>query len=117
MTRHDAVLARRLYAKAPSRLEATLALHMKAAGLNPVPEFQFHKPRRWRFDFAFPDQKVAVECEGGTFSGGRHVRGKGFALDCQKYNQASIDGWTLLRFTGAMITDGTALQTIEAALS
>jgi very-short-patch-repair endonuclease len=98
-------------------LEATLALHLRAAGLNPEPEYQFHRPRRWRFDFAFPDQKVAIECEGGTWTNGRHTRGKSFAMDCEKYNQASLDGWTLLRFTGDMITDGTALQTIEAALN
>src|SRR5687768_16750315 len=29
--------------------------------------------RRWRFDFAWPELKVAVECDGGTFTGGRHV--------------------------------------------
>ena len=116
MTRHDPALAARLYAKAPSRLEAELALHMRSAGLNPEPEFRFHPPRRWKFDFAFPDQKVAIECEGATWTNGRHTRGKGFALDCEKYNQASIDGWTLLRFTGDMITDGTALHQIEEAL-
>ena len=89
---------------------------MRTAGLNPEYEYRFHPPRRWRFDFAFPDKKVAIECEGGIFTNGRHTRGKGFAQDCEKYNQASLDGWVLLRFTGRMITDGTALQTIEAAL-
>ena len=81
---------------------------MRAAGLNPEYEYRFHPPRRWRFDFAFPDKKVAIECEGGIFTNGRHTRGKGFAQDCEKYNQASLDGWVLLRFTGRMITDGTA---------
>jgi len=37
-------------------------------------------------------------------------------LDCEKYNQASLDGWTLLRFTGDQIKSGEALQTIEKAL-
>ena len=117
LPRHSSSLAAKLYAKPPSKLEATLALHMKAAGLNPESEFRFHPPRRWRFDFAFPAQKVAIECEGGTFSGGRHTRGKGFALDCQKYNQASLDGWTLLRFTGDTIKSGEALRQMEAALN
>lgn len=115
--KHDPALAAKLYAKAPSRLEATLALHMRSAGLNPEREFRFHKPRRWKFDFAFPDQKIAIEAEGGTWSNGRHVRAKGFALDCEKYNQAALDGWTLLRFTGDQIRSGEALQTIEKALS
>jgi very-short-patch-repair endonuclease len=115
--RHDAVLAAKLYAKVPSKLEATLALHMRSAGLKPVPEHRFHPPRRWRFDFAFPDQKVGIECEGGIWSGGRHVRGAGFEKDAEKYNQAALDGWTLLRFTGRMIEAGEALAQIEQALS
>jgi len=117
LPRHDPALAAKLYGPAPSHLEATLALHMKAAGLNPVSEFRFHPPRRWRFDFAFLDQKIAVECEGGTWTGGKHTRGKGFALDCEKYNQASLDGWTLLRFTGDQIRSGQALAQIEQALN
>ena len=117
MTRHSAALAAKLYAPAQSRLEATLALHMRAAGLNPETEYRFHPPRRWRFDFAFPDQKIAVECEGGTWTNGRHVRGSGFEADCEKYNTAAIDGWVLLRFTERMISAGSALQTIEAALN
>jgi very-short-patch-repair endonuclease len=113
--RHD--LAKQLYAPAQSRLEATLALHMRAAGLNPEPEYQFHPSRKWRFDFAFPDEKVAIECEGGTWTNGRHTRGSGFQKDLEKYNQAALLGWTVLRFTGRMIADGTALQTIEQALN
>ena len=118
MKRHDTALARQLYAPAPSRLEALLAFQMKAIGLpEPIREYRFHPPRRWRFDFCFPDKKVAIECEGGTWTNGRHVRGSGFEKDVEKYNQAAIDGWIVLRFTGRMIADGTALQTIEAALS
>ena len=116
--RHDPALASRLYARAPSKLEAELALHIQAAGLpEPVREFRFHPTRRWKIDFAWPDQWLAVEVEGGTFSGGRHVRGKGFELDCVKYNAAALDGWTLLRFTGDMIKSGDAIAVIEAALN
>jgi very-short-patch-repair endonuclease len=118
MTRHDPALAARLYAKAPSRLEETLALHLKASGLpEPVREFRFHPPRRWRFDFCWPDQRLAVEAEGGVYSGGRHVRGAGFEKDAEKYNAATIDGWRVLRFTGAMIKSGEALAQIEQALN
>jgi len=115
--RHRADLAAKLYRRAPSRLEAELSLHMRAAGLNPEPEFRFAPPRRWRFDFAFPDQKVAIECEGATWINGRHNRGAGFQKDLEKYNQASLLGWVLLRFTGDQIRSGQALAQIEAALS
>jgi len=115
--KHDPALARKLYAKAPSRLEATLSLHLRSAGLNPETEYRFAPPRRWKFDFAFPAQKVAIECEGGIYSGGRHVRGAGFEKDCEKYNAASLDGWRLLRFTAQMINSGEALAQIEQALN
>lgn len=62
-------------------------------------EYLFHSERGWRFDFAWPDKMVAAEIEGGVFSGGRHVRGEGFSEDIEKYNQAVILGWKLLRFT------------------
>ena len=51
----------------------------------------------WRFDYAWPEHKVALEVEGGIFSGGRHTRGKGFAEDMRKYNSAAVLGWIVLR--------------------
>ena len=88
-----------------------------AAGLpEPECEFRFHPKRKWRFDLAWPEIMVAVEIEGGTWTGGRHVRGKGFERDCEKYNAAAILGWTLLRFTPAMIRSGVALATLQAVL-
>jgi very-short-patch-repair endonuclease len=65
----------------------------------PAIELKFHPTRRWRFDFAFPDKKIAVEIEGGAFTRGRHTRGKGFISDMQKYNAATVLGWKLLRYT------------------
>jgi very-short-patch-repair endonuclease len=103
---------------APSELEATLAYQMKAAGLpEPHSDYRFNCERKWRFDFAFVDRKLAVECEGGTWTAGRHSRGKGYAEDCRKYNHAILLGWRVLRFTSEMITSGEALAVVEKALS
>jgi very-short-patch-repair endonuclease len=63
-----------------------------------VREFRFHPSRRWRFDAAFPPQKVAVELEGGIWTLGRHSRGKGMRRDMAKYNSATQMGWAILRF-------------------
>ena len=81
-------------------------------------EYRFHPPRRWRFDIAHTyGRKIAIECEGGTWSGGRHTRGSGFEKDCEKYNQAAIDGWLVLRYTRRMIESGEAIKQIEHVLS
>ncbi len=100
-----------------SQLEETMLFHMKAVGLKPEREYRFHPVRKWRFDFAFPEQKVAVECEGGTWlPKGGHTTGTGFEKDCYKYNTAAIEGWLVLRFTGKMINSGDALTQVEQAL-
>lgn len=62
----------------------------------PEREFRFCE-RRWRFDYAWPAAKVALEVEGGVFSGGRHTRGAGFVADMEKYNTAVRLGWRVLR--------------------
>ncbi len=69
----------------------------KHLGIAPVMELKFHPKRRWRFDFAFPKYRIAVEVEGGIWTGGRHTRGKGFFNDMEKYNEATSDGWSVLR--------------------
>ena len=97
-----------------SDLEEQLAFQIEGTDL-PVPcrECTFHPTRRWRFDFCWPDIKVAMEVEGGTWSGGRHTRGSGFRKDCDKYNQAAILGWVVLRVTSDMVQDLTALRLLE----
>lgn len=69
----------------------------------PTTEYRFAPPRKFKFDFAWPDYKVAVEMEGGTYTGGRHTRPKGFENDCEKYNLAAEGGWIVLRYTGRML--------------
>jgi len=57
----------------------------------------------WRFDFAWPAQKVAVEIEGGIWVRGAHIRGEHFESDARKYNAAQTSGWSVYRFTGGML--------------
>lgn len=89
----------------PSHLEKRFALYWYALGGAPlVPEHKWHPTRRWRFDFAHPGAKVAIEIEGGQWTGGRHTRGGGYQGDCEKYNEAQIHGWVVFRLTGSQIT-------------
>ena len=94
-----------------STLELLMAAQIETARL-PAPhtEYHFHPIRQWRFDFAWPAQKIAVEVEGGTYVKGRHTRSKGFRNDCEKYGEASIMGWRVLRFPSDMVNDGTAIE-------
>lgn len=74
---------------------------LAAACYGPLRELIFAAPRRWRFDFAWPDWRVAVELEGLGRRGGmsRHQRPLGMSRDCEKYNAAAVLGWSVLRFT------------------
>lgn len=97
--------------------EETFALHLRAAGITGFErEHRFAPPRRWRMDFADPARMIAVEIEGGTWAGGRHTRGAGFAEDCIKYSQAAILGWRVLRFTTDQVKKGIALQMVQEAI-
>lgn len=97
-----------------SDLEETFAQHLTIHALpQPIREFPFHVGRRWRFDFAWLDEKIAVEIEGGTRVNGRHNRHDGFERDAEKYNTAVLDGWRVLRFTGEMVRDGRAINTTK----
>jgi very-short-patch-repair endonuclease len=101
-----------------TNLESIFLQQLKAVGLNPPAiEYRFHPSRRWRFDFAWPDKKIAVEVEGGTFASGRHVRGKGFNGDCHKYNSAALAGWTVLRGDAIMVKSGELLAYVEVLLA
>ena len=103
--------------KQESALEAELAMQIAYAKLPDYErEFRFDDSRRWRFDFAWPALKVAAECEGGLWSGGRHTRPKGFEADAEKYNAAALLSWIVLRFTGAQIKSGYALDTLSRAI-
>jgi len=98
---------------------------IRGAGLPaPVEEYMFASPRRWRFDMAWPEKRLAVEVEGkvwggyvrcnkcgahvkkrtaaGTWynvreAGGRHTSGAGYLGDMEKYNMAAALGWRIIR--------------------
>lgn len=74
----------------------------------PLPEFVFHPVRKWRFDYAWPDQKIAVEIDGGVWTKGRHTRPAGFLADMEKLNAAARFGWRILRYTPDTIADSIA---------
>jgi len=63
----------------------------------PQQEYRFLIDRKWRFDFAWPEKKVAMEIDGGVMNQGRHNRSSGFILDAEKYNKAVEHGWRVVK--------------------
>lgn len=62
-------------------------------------EVKFHEIRKWRFDYANKELKLAVEINGGCFVNGRHSRGIGQIKDFEKLNAAQMNGWKVLQYT------------------
>ena len=78
--------------------------------LNLQKEYQGIAGRKYRFDWAFPDIKVAIEYEGLNFKNYQrgvkiqnfksgHLTLTGYTMNCDKYNLAAIEGWIVLRYT------------------
>ena len=82
----------------------------------PEAEVRFHPTRKWRLDWAWRDRKVAVEVDGAIYVRGRHTRGVGVEKDCEKYAEALIAGWKVLRVSTNQVKSGQALGWIERIL-
>lgn len=107
-----------------SELEETLLFQLHALGLpTPEREVRLVASRRYRVDFVYRppfvdvDPPLAIEVDGGTWNGGRHVRGDGYERDAEKLNEVALLGFTVMRFTGDMVTDGRAADYITRYLT
>lgn len=102
---------------ASSRWESMLDQQLYALSApRPLREHRWHPVRRWRFDFAWPLHRLAVEVEGAVWVRGRHTRGSGYIADAEKYNAATICGWRVLRYTPETIRTGAAAREVAELL-
>jgi very-short-patch-repair endonuclease len=69
------------------------------SGKQVVKEHRFHTERKWRFDFALPDERIGIEYEGLNSEKSGHTTLTGYTKDTEKYNQAQALGWKVIRFT------------------
>lgn len=88
-----------------------VALHTEC-----VREYRFHPTRRWRFDYALPSYRIALEVEGGVWTGGRHTSPKGFLGDIEKYNTATLMGWRVFRVTPKNLYTRATIDLLRQAL-
>jgi len=99
----------------PSRLERTfLSFWQALGGAELQREYRFHAERKWRADFAHLPSRTLIEIEGGMYiaGGGRHNRGAGYIADAEKYLEATLAGWRVVRLTHAQITAPTVERII-----
>ena len=82
-------------------LEMNLQLWANEKSVKLCQEHKFDDVRKWRFDWAFPALKIAVEYEGIFCKKSRHTSIKGYQGDIAKYNKATLLGWRVIRFTAS----------------
>jgi len=85
-------------------------------GIEYETEHKFHDRRKWRLDYVIPDYKIALEYEGIYGPKSRHLTVGGYRKDVEKYNEAALYGWLLLRFTHDHLASGEALNILERAI-
>jgi very-short-patch-repair endonuclease len=95
--------------------EEVMGAWLHVAGFPFVGQYKFHPTRRWTFDYAWPEQRIAIEVEGGHFRGG-HKRGRAADTDTEKFNEATLAGWRVLRFTTSQVLEGRAWSVLHRAL-
>ena len=104
------------------KLEKAFEWQLKAAKINYETQFMWHPQRGWRADFYISSGgptnwvDILVEIEGGNWIQGRHTRGKGFEVDVEKYNEAALLNYIVLRGTAKHVKSGQLLNWVERAL-
>ena len=105
-----------------------IELVLRSMGVPFVNEYHFMGDRKFRFDIAIPERKIAIEYEGMQVktkkynpitkryetktSKSGHQTNAGFTGDCEKYNNAVCMGWKLLRFTAWNYEDATKFLSV-----
>ena len=82
----------------------------------PEAEYRFDPDRRWRFDWAWVQQRVALEVNGGVWIAGRHSRGRGQIADYEKWSEAAAQGWRMIHVIPDQLQDEKTLDMIRRAL-
>ncbi len=87
----------------------------------PERDYLFYPGRRWRFDFCWVPQHLAVEIEGGIIRNRKgiwvtthgHASANRYMSDIEKYNAAAVMVFCLLRFPGPLVENGTGIREVN----
>lgn len=83
----------------------------------PCFEYRFHDTRKWRIDIAWPEQRLALEVQGGIFIKGRHSRGAALLKEWEKLNTLAEMGWRVLYCQPKDVCTMEMVETIKRALA
>ena len=75
--------------------------------------FRFCPTRKWEADFAWIVERLIVEVDGGTHAWGGHNSTEGYRRDRARDTWATLNGWTVLRFTIAQVRSLEAIDAIK----
>lgn len=80
-----------------------------------IPEYKFISDRKFRFDYGHLRLKIAIEIEGGIYTGTGHAKIGKYLSDMEKYNMAQLRGWIVLRYAYGQENNikGDVLKAIE----
>lgn len=93
--------------KTESKEKNFIEFALIAAKIEYVKEYKFDPQRRYKFDFAIIDKKIAIEYEGLVFDSNKetstgksgHTTNMGYSKNCSKYNNGILKEWRILRYT------------------
>lgn len=85
--------------------KAKIEFILKSLDIEYVKEHKFLKDRKFKFDYCNPNKKWALEYEGLFAAKSGHLTVTGYTLNCNKYNLAAINGWTVLRYTAINLSN------------
>lgn len=89
-----------------TKQQILLGIYLDELGIRFQREAKFCE-RAWRFDLMLPDYRIAIEINGGNWSGG-HRRGKAQEDEYNKINWAQMVGYRVLQFTNYQVECGHA---------
>lgn len=114
-----------------NRFEKAMQTQIRALGLpEPVSEYRMFAEiagtgkglrarlkekgfKDYRFDFAWPQFRLALEINGSIWTKGGHSSGRGLIRDYDKINQAQMQKWDVLIFTTEQVMNGEAIVTLK----
>jgi len=75
-------------------------------------EYRFLPDRKFRLDFAFVAEKIAIEIDGAV----HRIHGR-FVGDREKFNLATLARWRVLHVSPQDVRDGSAVELLTRALA